>query len=59
MACHAKDMFRRAGYSELVDHLINQHEGKILADFVLAEHSDPKYHISELITVVSLPILFH
>jgi hypothetical protein len=59
MVCHAKDTFRRAGYGELVDHLIDQNEGKILADFVLAERSDPKYHIPELVAAVSLPILFH
>jgi hypothetical protein len=49
MECHAKDIFRSAGYGKLVDHLIDQQEGKILADFVLAERSDPKYHIPELI----------
>jgi len=59
MACHAKDTFRRAGYGDLVDHLIDQPEGKILADFILAERSDPKYHIPELVAVVSWPISFH
>jgi len=59
MACHAKDTFRSAGYGELIDHLINQQEGKILADFVLAERSDPKYHIPELVAEVSSPISFH
>jgi hypothetical protein len=59
MACHAKDTFWRAGYGELVNHLIDQHEGKILADFILAERSDPKYHIPELVAVISLPISFH
>jgi hypothetical protein len=49
MERHAKDTFRGAGYGELVDHLIDQQEGKTLADFVLAERSDPKYHIPELI----------
>ncbi|KAF8810573.1 hypothetical protein BYT27DRAFT_7091579, partial [Phlegmacium glaucopus] len=59
MACHAKDVFRSAGYGELIDHLIDQQRGKILADFVLAERSDPKYHILELVAGVSSPILFH
>ena len=59
MACHAKDTFRRAGYGELVDHLIDQQEDKILADFILAEHLDPKYHIPELIAEVSFQISFH
>jgi len=58
MLHHAKDTFRSAGYGELVDHLIDQQEGKILADFVLVEHSDPKYHIPEL-AEVSLLISFH
>jgi hypothetical protein len=49
MERHAKDTFRSAGYSELVDQLIDRQEGKILADFVLAERSHPKYHIPELI----------
>ncbi|KAF8803122.1 hypothetical protein BYT27DRAFT_7226149 [Phlegmacium glaucopus] len=53
MACHAKDVFRSAGYGELIDHLIDQQRGKILADFVLAERSDPKYHILELVAGVS------
>ena len=59
MLRHAKDTFRSAGYGELVDHLIDQQEGKILADFVLAERSDPKYRIPELVAEVSLLILFH
>ena len=59
MACHAKATFRSAGYGELIDHLIDQQEGKILADFVLAERSDPKYLIPELVAEVSSPILFY
>jgi len=55
MERHAKATLRSAGYGGLVDHLIDSHQkGKILADFVLAERSDPKYHIPELSTGVSL-----
>ena len=58
MERHAKDTLRSAGYGELVDHLIDSHQkGKILADFVLTERSDPKYHIPELLaSVSSLPV---
>jgi len=58
MERHAKDTLRSAGYGELVDHLIDSHQkGKILADFVLMERSDPKYHIPELFaSVSSLPV---
>ena len=59
IACHAKDTFRRAGYGELVDHLIDQQEDKILADFILVERLDPKYHIPELVAEVSFQISFH
>ena len=59
MEHHAKDTFRSAGYGELIDNLIDQQVGKTLADFVLAERSDPKYYIPELIAGVSSISLHH
>ena len=44
----AKDTFSKAGYQDLVEHLIDHPGGKILADFVTTERSDPVYIIPEL-----------
>jgi len=57
MERHAKTMFRNAGYGELIDQLLDQQAGKILADFVLAERSDPKYQIPELVALEVSSIL--
>ena len=48
MEHNAKDMFSNAGYRSLVEHLIDHPQGKILADFVTAERSDPAYIIPEI-----------
>jgi hypothetical protein len=50
----AKDSFSKAGYRDLVEHLIDHPEGKILADFVTTEHSDPAYFIQEINSKVRL-----
>jgi hypothetical protein len=57
MERHAKTTFRNAGYGELIDQLLDQQAGKILADFVLAERSDPKYQIPELVALEVSSIL--
>jgi hypothetical protein len=44
----AKDTFSKAGYGDLIEHLVNHPASKILADFVTAECSDLAYIIPEL-----------
>jgi len=52
MEKHARTLFNDAGYGHLIDHLLDNNEGKILADYVLLERSDPRYIIPQLITEV-------
>ena len=48
MEKHARSVFNDAGYGNLIKHLLDNDEGKILADYVLMERSDPKYIIPHL-----------
>jgi hypothetical protein len=52
MEKHARTLFNNVGYGNLIDHLLDNNEGKILADYVLLEQSDPRYIIPQLITEV-------
>jgi hypothetical protein len=60
MEYDAKDTFSKAGYQDLVRHLIDYPEGKILAEFVTTERSDPVYIIPELnlkVRCTQMPII--
>ncbi|KDR81111.1 hypothetical protein GALMADRAFT_136164 [Galerina marginata CBS 339.88] len=48
MERHAKKLFSDAGYGHLIEHLLDHDEGKILADYIILERSDPKYDIPQL-----------
>ena len=54
MEQHAKKLFNDAGYGHLVENLLDNNEGKILADYVILERSDPRYIIHELTVKVKI-----
>ena len=58
MEQHAKNLFNDAGYGHLIEHLLNNDSGKILADYVNLERSDPRYTIPELTVKVKIFFLF-
>jgi len=58
MEHHTRTLFKDAGFGHLIEHLLDNDEGKILADYILLERSDPKYLIpqfrAEVRTIVPL-----
>jgi hypothetical protein len=48
MEQHARKLFNDAGYGHLIKSLLDNDEGKILADYVILERSHPQYIIPEL-----------
>ena len=56
MEHHARKLFDDAGYGHLIKNLLDNDEGKILADYVILERSDPRYIIPEL--TVKVKIIF-
>ena len=57
MEQHTKKLFNDAGYGHLVKNLLDNDEGKILADYVILERSDPQYIIPELSVKVKIILL--
>ena len=54
MEQHARKLFDDAGYGHLIKNLLDNDEGKILADYVILERSDPRYIIPELMVKVKM-----
>ena len=52
MERHTRVLFNDAGYGNLIEHLLDNNEGQILADYILLERSDPRYIIPQLIIEV-------
>ena len=54
MEQHARKLFNDASYGHLIANLLDNDEGKILADYVILEHSSPQYIIPELTIKVNI-----
>ena len=54
MEQHARKLFNDAGYGHLIKSLFDSDEGKILADYVILERSDPRYIIPEITAKVKM-----
>ena len=57
MEQHARKLFDDAGYRHLIKNLLGNDEGKILADYVILERSDPRYIIPGLTVKVKIFLL--
>ncbi|KIM36002.1 hypothetical protein M413DRAFT_20657 [Hebeloma cylindrosporum] len=54
MERHTRTLFNDAGYGHLIENLLDNNKGKILADYIVLECSDPRYIIPELMVRVSM-----